>query len=75
MILRTSFWVFQKSYSFNGNDDAQPTSLTVCLVPHASWYQTWPEYDACYDVTINPAAMGFAGDLDFGALGIGIPRR
>ncbi len=69
-------WDFSQSYTFNRNDAVQPAELTVCEVagPYP-WYQTYPPDNACYEVTIQPACVAFADNLDFGNWFITIPRR
>ncbi|MFN2195863.1 MAG: hypothetical protein ACK2UW_07040 [Anaerolineales bacterium] len=69
------YWSFSVNYSIHTNDPVQSAMLTVCEVQIPGWFQTYPEDDACYDVTLDPAAMAFAGGLDFGNWGVGITRR
>jgi len=68
------FWDYQVSYSFNKGDVVQAAHLTVCSVPDAYWYQTYPVDDGCYELVIQPDAMAFVGDLDFGFWAITIAR-
>ena len=44
-------------------NDAQ---LQVCEIQQDGWAQSYPADGACYDLTIDPAGITFAGDLDFG---------
>jgi hypothetical protein len=68
------YWDFSKSYSFNKNSPVYPANLTICEVVRADWYQTYPEGDPCYHVTLDPAGIAYADNLIFGNWGIGIPR-
>jgi len=77
-IVRTGtsgYWDFGMSYSFNKNDTVVPAQLQVCEIPQDGWYQTYPEDDACYKVTLLPAVMTLIDDLDFGNWGTNIKRR
>jgi len=60
------FWDYGVSYTLSKHDPVQPAMLTVCEMELAGWYQTYPTGGACYDLTIDPAAMAFVGGLDFG---------
>jgi len=77
-IVRTGndgYWDFGMSYSFNRNAAVVTAELQVCEIPQDYWYQTYPVDDACYEITILPAAMAFIDGLDFGNWAISIPRR
>ena len=69
------YWSFGVHYSIHNNDPVQSAMLTVCEVQIPGWFQTYPVDEACYDVTLNPATMAFAGGLDFGNWGVNIIRR
>ncbi|HSF82923.1 MAG TPA: hypothetical protein VLA49_16935 [Anaerolineales bacterium] len=60
------FWSYGMSYTLSKQDPVQPARLTVCELELAGWYQTFPTGGACYELTIDPAAMAFRGNLDFG---------
>jgi hypothetical protein len=69
------YWDYGVSYKFNKNDPVQAAELSVCWVPLTYWYQTYPPDDGCYEFTINPAAMGFVDELDFGVWPTTLTRR
>lgn len=71
----TGYWYFGKSYTMGKRDPIQAAILTVCEIQIDGWFQTWPAGDACYEVTLDPSAMAFQGNLDFGNWAYIIPRR
>jgi hypothetical protein len=69
------YWSYGVNYSLNGNDTVQAAELTVCEIQLTTmWYQTYPEDNGCYEVTLEPSTMAFRGDLDFGNWAYGVER-
>ena len=61
----SSHWDYEVSYTFHKNDPVQAAELTICEI-QPPWPQTYPIGDGCWEITIEPAAMAFVGELDFG---------
>lgn len=59
------YWSFGKSYTFTGNVQVQNAVLTVCEELKPDWFQSYPD-PSCYDLIIEPAALAFVPNLNFG---------
>ena len=61
------FWDWQSpTYTFNGQDQPQDVTLTVCEVQQDGWTQSFPGGDGCYHITFTPTGFDEFLFLDFG---------
>jgi hypothetical protein len=62
------FWEWQSpTYTFNGKDQPQDVSLTICEVLQDGWTQSYPDTeDGCYTRSFTPTGFDEFLFLDFG---------
>jgi hypothetical protein len=61
------FWEWQSPvYTFNGQDQPQDVSLTICEELKDGWTQSFPGGDGCYHINFTPTGFDEFLFLDFG---------